>query len=83
MNGSYLGPSFSDEQIESKIRGRKYLDINEKTAGWFQGGRMEQLRALRARSIIAIQAAKCRKNLIARESLKGFKKDVLTKISCC
>ena len=56
MNGSYLGPSFSDEQIESTLKalGAKYekfeeeklLDevskelSNEKTAGWFQG-RME------------------------------------------
>ena len=56
MHGSYLGPSFSDEQIESTLKalGAKYekfeedklLDevsrelSNEKTAGWFQG-RME------------------------------------------
>ena len=69
MNGSYLGPSFSDEQIESTLKalGAKYekfeeekmLDevskalSNEKTAGWFQGRMEFGPRALGARSIIA------------------------------
>ena len=69
MNGSYLGPSFSDEQIESTLKelGAKYekfeeeklLDVvskelsNEKTAGWFQGRMEFGPRALGARSIIA------------------------------
>ena len=69
MNGSYLGPSFSDEQIESTLKalGAKYEKFeeekmleevskelsNEKTAGWFQGRMEFGPRALGARSIIA------------------------------
>ena len=69
MQGSYLGPSFSDEEIEIKLNslGAKYEKFEEeklldeisnelskqKTVGWFQGRMEFGPRALGARSIIA------------------------------
>jgi len=69
MKGSYLGPSFQDNQVENifKSLGAKYekhneenlINIiaeklkNEKTIGWFQGRMEFGPRALGARSIIA------------------------------
>ena len=69
MQGSYLGPSFSDNEIEKKLTklGAKFerfseenlLNITaeelakEKTIGWFQGKMEFGPRALGARSIIA------------------------------
>ncbi len=69
MQGSYLGPSFSDDQVENILNslGAKYEkkneeDLialianelkNEKTVGWFQGRMEFGPRALGARSIIA------------------------------
>ena len=69
MKGSYLGPSFRDDQIEKtlKLLDAKYkkysednlIDIvaekikNEKTIGWFQGRMEFGPRALGSRSIIA------------------------------
>ena len=69
MNGSYLGPSFDDNQVETTLKslGANYeklaeenlLDLvanelkNEKTIGWFQGRMEFGPRALGARSIIA------------------------------
>ena len=69
MQGSYLGPSFSDNQVENILNslGAKYEkkneeDLialianelkNEKTVGWFQGRMEFGPRALGARSIIA------------------------------
>ena len=69
MQGSYLGPSFSDSEIEKKLTklGAKFerfseenlLNITaeelakEKTIGWFQGKMEFGPRALGARSIIA------------------------------
>ncbi len=69
MKGSYLGPSYSDNQVEIKLNKLganfekqnedKLLDIiakelkNEKIVGWFQGRMEFGPRALGARSIIA------------------------------
>ena len=69
MQGSYLGPSFSDDEIEKKLSSlgavyekfseEKMLEISaqelsqEKTIGWFQGKMEFGPRALGARSIIA------------------------------
>ena len=69
MQGSYLGPSFSDDEIEKELTklGAKYkklsedqlIDITakelslEKTIGWFQGRMEFGPRALGSRSIIA------------------------------
>ena len=69
MKGSYLGPSFTDEEVENTLKnlGGKYekqneeslIDTisnelkNEKTIGWFQGRMEFGPRALGARSIIA------------------------------
>ena len=69
MKGSYLGPSFNDQEIENKLKSINAtftkLDNNEliktiahelsmeKTVGWFQGRMEFGPRALGARSIIA------------------------------
>ena len=69
MQGSYLGPSFKDDQVENTLKSlnakyKKYsednlIDIiaekikNEKTIGWFQGRMEFGPRALGSRSIIA------------------------------
>ena len=69
MRGSYLGPSFEDDEVENilKALGAKYEKHNEdnlintiadklkneKTIGWFQGRMEFGPRALGARSIIA------------------------------
>tara|TARA_Y100001970_G_scaffold74701_1_gene94668 strand:- start:4749 stop:6590 length:1842 start_codon:yes stop_codon:yes gene_type:complete len=69
MRGSYLGPSFNDNEIENSLKnlGAKYEKENEdnlidtianelkkeKTIGWFQGRMEFGPRALGARSIIA------------------------------
>ena len=69
MQGSYLGPSFSDEEIQRKLDDlgavyEKYTEeemlkviakelSNEKIVGWFQGRMEFGPRALGARSIIA------------------------------
>ena len=69
MKGSYLGPSFKDEEIEpelnrlnanyKKMSNDNLIEIiakelsNEKTVGWFQGRMEFGPRALGARSIIA------------------------------
>ena len=69
MNGSYLGPSFSNDEIEVELKllKAKYkkqsdenlIDLvarelkNEKTIGWFQGRMEFGPRALGGRSIIA------------------------------
>ena len=69
MQGSYLGPSFKDDQVEKTLKSlnakyKKYsednlIDIiaekikNEKTIGWFQGRMEFGPRALGSRSIIA------------------------------
>ena len=69
MNGSYLGPSFNNDEIESSLKsvGAKYEKFSEedmlkitakelskqKTIGWFQGRMEFGPRALGSRSIIA------------------------------
>ena len=69
MSGSYLGPSFTDEEIENKLKFLKgkftklstenLIDTvakeisNGKTVGWFQGRMEFGPRALGGRSIIA------------------------------
>tara|TARA_B100001741_G_C16538003_1_gene592928 strand:- start:382 stop:2223 length:1842 start_codon:yes stop_codon:yes gene_type:complete len=69
MKGSYLGPSFKNEEVENILKslGAKYEKFseenlintvanelkNEKTVGWFQGRMEFGPRALGARSIIA------------------------------
>ena len=69
MKGSYLGPSYSENEIEKTLKSigarfKKYNEIeliekianelkNEKTVGWFQGRMEFGPRALGARSIIA------------------------------
>ena len=69
MQGSYLGPSFNDNEIEKKLNNlgatyekfseEKLLEITaqelsrEKTIGWFQGKMEFGPRALGSRSIIA------------------------------
>ena len=69
MRGSYLGPSFNNEEVEKSLKflNAKYekkndKDLislvanelkNEKTVGWFQGNMEFGPRALGARSIIA------------------------------
>ncbi len=69
MQGSYLGPSFSDNEIEKRLNNlgavfEKFSEVNllkitakelskEKTVGWFQGKMEFGPRALGARSIIA------------------------------
>ena len=69
MKGSYLGPSFSENEIENTLKtlGAKYEKYNDenliniianelkntKTIGWFQGRMEFGPRALGARSIIA------------------------------
>ena len=69
MNGSYLGPGFSNEDIEKELKslGAKYNKYSEddmlkisakklseqKTIGWFQGRMEFGPRALGSRSIIA------------------------------
>ncbi len=69
MQGSYLGPSFNDDQIENTLKnlGARYekqnddnlINIvanelkNQKTIGWFQGRMEFGPRALGARSILA------------------------------
>ena len=69
MFGSYLGPSFSDDEIEDKLNklGAKFKKLSEeklidsvskelsenKTVGWFQGRMEFGPRALGARSILA------------------------------
>ncbi len=69
MKGSYLGPSFEDDEIENTLKslGAKYQKNNEenlintvvnelkngKTIGWFQGRMEFGPRALGARSILA------------------------------
>ena len=69
MQGSYLGPSFDDFEIENDLKrlGTKYTKLSEddilkiaaeelskeKTIGWFQGRMEFGPRALGARSIIA------------------------------
>ncbi len=69
MRGSYLGPSFTDEEIENKLKflKGKFIKLptenlietvakeisNGKTVGWFQGRMEFGPRALGGRSIIA------------------------------
>ena len=69
MQGSYLGPNFTDSEIQKKLDnlGAKYKKLseqelliivanelnNEKTIGWFQGRMEFGPRALGSRSIIA------------------------------
>jgi len=69
MKGSYLGPSFNNDEIEEELKklGGNYKKLNEeeilrstalelskgKTIGWFQGRMEFGPRALGARSIIA------------------------------
>ena len=69
MQGSYLGPSFKDDQVENTLKSlnakyKKYSEDNliniiaekiknEKTIGWFQGRMEFGPRALGSRSIIA------------------------------
>ena len=69
MNGSYLGPSFEEDEIENTLKslGANYQKLDEeklfdqlvhelkkeKTIGWFQGRMEFGPRALGARSIIA------------------------------
>ena len=69
MSGSYLGPSFNDEEIENALKSagavyekKKEEDLislvakeldDKKTVGWFQGRMEFGPRALGARSIIA------------------------------
>ncbi len=69
MKGSYLGPSFNNDEVENSLKsiGAKYKKYeekdlislvanelkNEKTIGWFQGRMEFGPRALGARSIIA------------------------------
>ena len=69
MQGSYLGPSFKDDQVENTLKSlnakyKKYSEDNliniiaekiknEKTVGWFQGRMEFGPRALGSRSIIA------------------------------
>ena len=69
MQGSYLGPSFNDNEIANSLRDlgavyeknseKKVLEIiakelaNEKTVGWFQGKMEFGPRSLGSRSIIA------------------------------
>jgi len=69
MKGSYLGPSFNDEEVENSLKllnasyEKKNEDelinlvanelYNEKTVGWFQGRMEFGPRALGARSILA------------------------------
>jgi len=69
MQGSYLGPSFNDSEIEKSLNilGAKYIKLSEeellfttakelskeKTIGWFQGRMEFGPRALGSRSIIA------------------------------
>ena len=69
MQGSYLGPSFNDSEIEKSLNilGAKYTKLSEeellfatakelsqeKTIGWFQGRMEFGPRALGARSILA------------------------------
>ena len=69
MNGSYLGPEYSQDQIEKELRSLganfetlKYDDLinqaseklsNEKAIGWFQGRMEFGPRALGGRSILA------------------------------
>ena len=69
MQGSYLGPSFNDDEVESSLKklGATYKKFSEddllkitaeelskeKTVGWFQGRMEFGPRALGARSIIA------------------------------
>ena len=69
MSGSYLGPSFTNDEVEVKLKslGASYEKFsedqlikiiaqelsNEKTIGWFQGRMEFGPRALGARSIIA------------------------------
>ena len=69
MNGSYLGPEFTDDEIESELQlcGAKFnkfsendlinqvtdLLINQKVIGWMQGRMEFGPRALGARSIIS------------------------------
>ena len=69
MNGAYLGPSFSDDEVEKVLNSfnanyKKYPEnqliekiakelADGKTAGWFQGRMEFGPRALGARSIIA------------------------------
>ncbi len=68
MNGSYLGPAFSQSEVESRLTvvGAKYVVLNEseliektaqalvngKAVGWFQGRMEFGPRALGARSIL-------------------------------
>ena len=68
MNGSYLGPEYSDKQIEESLKKcgavfNKYQEntiidktanalTNQKIVGWFQGKMEYGPRALGARSII-------------------------------
>ena len=69
MNGSYLGPSFNDDEVENALKSlnakyekqseKNLISIaanelkNEKTIGWFQGRMEFGPRALGARSILA------------------------------
>ena len=69
MNGTYLGPQFSDKEIESELKkcGAKFKKLeddelieltanalsNEKAIGWMQGRMEFGPRALGSRSIIA------------------------------
>ena len=69
MQGSYLGPEYSDDEIEAELKacGAKYLKLdsddliervagslaNEKAVGWMQGRMEFGPRALGGRSIIA------------------------------
>ena len=69
MRGSYLGPSFDNNEIEKKLKSMnaKFINLedeklietvskelsNEKTVGWFQGRMEFGPRALGGRSIIA------------------------------
>ena len=69
MNGSYLGPSFNNNQIKESLNnlGANYKEIedkelistiadelkNQKTIGWFQGRMEFGPRALGCRSILA------------------------------
>ncbi len=69
MNGSYLGPQYTDEEIENKLKlcGAKYKKLtldkiiietakvlsDEKVVGWFQGRMEFGPRSLGNRSIIA------------------------------
>ena len=93
MKGSYLGPSFTEEEIETELKSLKanYKKISyenliklseEKTVGWFQGRMEFGPRALGARSILADpRSERMQKELNLkvkfRESFRPFAPSVL------